>query len=132
MNLLSPESWAAQRRIEELERFWKHKEMHRIQKRNARVKMREHSLRIVQDNDRQVDKRLLMHGTWNPISEINFQGNGWFLSHDMGGSEGYILQFLGSFIKNQIDKDVLDEIERKTLDEEHFLAYPFPGNESVG
>jgi hypothetical protein len=109
MDPLGPAAWRiAQHRNLINQRIQKMRLAQRARKEYRQEKIRERvrRIKIIQDHDRQVDKALLYDAPL-PIETLRPQGRPWFVSRDMSGDPGYVLQWLGALVKASLPDDTL-------------------------
>lgn len=96
-----------------------------------RVCERQDRLRIIQGRDREVEERLLFE--WmdeKSLSETSKSGP-WFVSEDMSGERNYISQYMGTYIKQHLNKKTLEAVE-KLVNNMEWIKQPFRGYLAVG
>ena len=102
---IAPDDWLSQHAVFEraaAERRWKRKQANRVKERLDR-------LTIMQDADRQLERRLLNGGT--PQGQAAFEtGTPWFLSNDLSGNPDYILEYMSIPIERDLPSRIKDSI----------------------
>jgi hypothetical protein len=102
---IAPDDWLEQHAVFEraaAERRWKRKQAHRVKALLDR-------LTIMQDADRQLERRLLNGGT--PQGQAAFEkGTPWLLSYDLSGNPDYILEYMSIPIERDLPSRIKDSI----------------------
>ena len=114
MDPLGPAAWRIaqhrnliNQRVQQMEIAQRVRKEHRQEKIRERVRR----IKIIQDYDRQVDKALLYHAPL-PIQTPRPQARPWFISRDMSGDPGYVLQWLSALVRASLPDDtLLDKID---------------------
>jgi hypothetical protein len=116
---LQPAAWELERK--------KRVRQQRLEEAENRVRDRRHRLRILQDRDRQIEKRLLVEGVNEAESP---ESDPWFISEDMSGEKNYILQYMGTYMNKLWSKDKLQQIEQHATNMD-WIKQRFPGHPVV-
>ena len=96
-----------------------------------RVLARQHRLRVIQDHDRVVEKRLLFEWMDENLLQETSESGPWFISEDMSGERNYILQYMGTHIQQHWNKEILGLIAQLVNNME-WIKKPFEGHQAVG
>jgi hypothetical protein len=84
----------------------------------------------MQKHDRRVEEDLVFQGP-TPVLRRLPSYNWWFLSEDMAGFPGYILQFLGAAAKDSLPYSVILKVDNK-FNQRDWITNKFISHENVG
>jgi hypothetical protein len=96
-----------------------------------RIHGRQRRLRAIQKHDREIDKLLLFEGMDESLFQEKPESGPWFTSIDMSGEKNYILQYMGTYVKNKWSKETIESIQ-KLMTNVGWLSKPFTGHAGVG